>query len=111
MRTFSCLCQLKVYDPLLGLSKNAESDAANPIPALDGLLYTAMYTRNPRQVIPPDAVEGFSNCGHSFYQEGRGAKAFLHPDFQLSPHLAAGDRWLTPSRKRLRAALPSHLLY
>jgi hypothetical protein len=61
------------------LDNPRESD---PTPYLDNLLYTAMRTGNANPVIPPDAVIGFSNCGHDFYAKVRGMQ---RNDWLLSP--------------------------
>jgi hypothetical protein len=43
----------------------------DPTLHLDQLLYEVMTTRNPHVRIPFDIVEGFSGCGHTFYNEWR----------------------------------------
>jgi hypothetical protein len=47
---------------------------ADPTWQLDSLLYETMRTGNPALTIPPEAVEGFSNCGRGFYKEARGLR-------------------------------------
>lgn len=45
---------------------------ADPTHRLDMLLYETMAGGNPWLPIPPEVVEGFSNCGAGFYKASRG---------------------------------------
>jgi Type IV secretion-system coupling protein DNA-binding domain len=63
---------------------------SDPTWQLDGLLYEVMQTGNPSLPIPPEVVEGFSNCGRGFYKQAIGIgynDPLLQADARFPRHL------------------------
>lgn len=54
---------------------------ADPTPYLDSLLYQVMRSGDPGLPIPPEAVQGFANCGRGFFKQ---AMSLGHQDVSLS---------------------------
>jgi hypothetical protein len=77
---------------------------SDPTHRLDSLLYDVMQSGNPWLPIPPEIVEGFSNCGRGFYKQAIGIgynDPLLQPDARFPRHLVVqapnGElRWTRP---------------
>jgi hypothetical protein len=76
----------------------------DPTHRLDSLLYEVMQSGNPWLPIPPEVVEGFSNCGYGFYKQAYGIgynDPLLQADAKFPRHLVvqASDGSLRWTRK------------
>jgi hypothetical protein len=77
---------------------------ADPTHWLDSLLYDVMQSGNANLPIPPEVVEGFSNCGRGFYKQALGISPtdpLLQADAKFPRHLVMqtgnGEfRWTRP---------------
>lgn len=74
-----------LYDIING-GRSENPRIADPTPFLDSLLYQVMCSGNPSLPIPPEAVQGFANCGRGFYKQAMG---LTHSD----PLLQAGAKF------------------